>query len=110
MKLNLRISRMISDRPCVRVSDDLRELVPRFLAHRRRELDELRAALACSDLETVRRLGHGLKGVGGGYGFDEVTRIGAELERASRDGRLPTAQALVRELAEYLDTVEIRYE
>jgi HPt (histidine-containing phosphotransfer) domain-containing protein len=101
---------MISDRPCVRVSDDLRELIPRFLAHRRRELDELRAALACADLETVRRLGHGLKGVGGGYGFDEVTRIGGELERAGREGRLPAAQALVRELAEYLDTVEIRYE
>jgi HPt (histidine-containing phosphotransfer) domain-containing protein len=110
MRRNRTIFGMISVRPCVRVSDDLRELIPRFLAHRRRELDELRAALACADLETVRRLGHGLKGVGGGYGFDEVTRIGAELERAGREGRLPAAEALVRELAEYLDTVEIRYE
>jgi HPt (histidine-containing phosphotransfer) domain-containing protein len=101
---------MISARPSVLVSDELRELIPRFLAHRRRELDELAAALACSDAETVRRLGHGLKGVGGGYGFDEITRIGDDLERAAREGRLAAAQALVRELADYLDTVEIRYE
>jgi hypothetical protein len=58
----------------------------------------------------VRRIGHGLKGVGGGYGFDEITRIGAELERAGRDGRLAAAHGLVEALAEYLDTVEIRYE
>jgi HPt (histidine-containing phosphotransfer) domain-containing protein len=101
---------MISERPSVLVADELRELIPRFLAHRRRELDELRAALACSDAETVRRLGHGLKGVGGGYGFDEITRIGADLERAAREGRLPAAQALARKLAEYLDSVEILYE
>lgn len=101
---------MISARPSVRVSDELRELIPRFLAHRRRELDELRAALACSDGDTVRRLGHGLKGVGGGYGFDEITRIGGDLERAGREGRMSVATALVEELAEYLDTVEIRYE
>lgn len=101
---------MISDRPSVLVADELRELIPRFLAHRRREIDELRAALACSDAETVRRLGHGLKGVGGGYGFDEITRLGGDLERAAREGRLDAAQALVGELAAYLDSVEIRYE
>ncbi len=102
--------RMISARPSVLVSDELRELIPRFLAHRRREVDELEAAIACADAETVRRLGHGLKGVGGGYGFDEITRIGAELERVAREGRLPAARGLVQELARYLDTVEIRYE
>jgi HPt (histidine-containing phosphotransfer) domain-containing protein len=101
---------MISARPSVRVADELRELIPRFLAHRRRELDELRAALACSDADSVRRIGHGLKGVGGGYGFDEITRIGADLERAGREGRLAAAHAMVEALAEYLDTVEIRYE
>lgn len=101
---------MISARPSVCVADDLRDLIPRFLAHRRRELDELRAALACSDADTVRRIGHGLKGVGGGYGFDEITRIGGNLERAGRDGHLQAALVMVEALAEYLDTVEIRYE
>jgi HPt (histidine-containing phosphotransfer) domain-containing protein len=101
---------MISDRPHVLVADELRELIPRFLAHRRRELEELRAAIACNDAQTVRRLGHGLKGVGGGYGFDEITRIGGDMERAAGEGRMAAAQSLVRELADYLDSVEIRYE
>jgi len=104
------MSFMISDRPCVRVADELRELIPRFLAHRRRELDELRAALTCGDSDTVRRIGHGLKGVGGGYGFDEITRLGDQLERTAREGRLNNASGLVAQLGDYLDTVEIRYE
>jgi HPt (histidine-containing phosphotransfer) domain-containing protein len=92
----------------VQVAGELRDLIPRFLANRRVEIDQLRAAIARNDLEAARRIGHGLKGVGGGYGFDEISRIGAEIERGARAGGHDLA-TLARELADYLVGVEIPY-
>ena len=95
-------------RPRVRVSAELRDLIPRFLANRRVEVEQLRGAIARGNLEEARRIGHGLKGVGGGYGFDEVTRIGTEIEHRARAGGTGL-DGLARELAEYLENVDISY-
>jgi HPt (histidine-containing phosphotransfer) domain-containing protein len=92
----------------VEVAGELRDLIPRFLANRRLEIGELRAAIARGDLEAARRIGHVLKGVGGGYGFDEITRLGAAIESSARDGGQEII-ALTRELAHYLDRVEITF-
>lgn len=92
----------------VEVAADLRDLIPRFLANRRIEVELLRDAITRSDLEAARRIGHGLKGVGGGYGFDEISRIGREIERSVRAGGHDLS-ALVHELADYLDRVEITF-
>jgi HPt (histidine-containing phosphotransfer) domain-containing protein len=99
---------MQATRHSVEVSGELRELIPRFLANRRAEIALLRGAIARGDLETARRIGHALKGVGGGYGFDEVTRLGTEIERDARAGGQSLA-ALAEALAEYLDNVDITF-
>jgi HPt (histidine-containing phosphotransfer) domain-containing protein len=93
----------------VRVSGELRDLVPRFLANRRLEIGELDAALARGDLEAARRIGHSLRGAGGGYGFDEITRLGARIEAQAKSGGKDLPE-IVRELADYLDSVEITYD
>ena len=95
-------------RPRVQVAAELRDLIPRFLANRRVEVEQLRGAIARGTLEEARRIGHGLKGVGGGYGFDEVTRIGTEIEHCARAGGTGLDR-LARELAEYLESVDITY-
>lgn len=100
--------RMSPARRSVRVADELRDLIPRFLEHRREELAQLRAAIARSDFEEARRIGHILKGAGGGYGFDEITRLGAEIERLAARGE--DVRGPVDELAEYLDAVEVRFD
>jgi HPt (histidine-containing phosphotransfer) domain-containing protein len=92
----------------VLVSGELRDLIPRFLDNRRLEVRQLRDAIARNDLEAARRIGHGLKGVGGGYGFDAITRLGAEIEHCARAGGVGL-DALVRDLAEYLENVDITY-
>ncbi|HSD42760.1 MAG TPA: Hpt domain-containing protein [Burkholderiales bacterium] len=92
----------------VLVSGELRDLIPRFLDNRRLELGQLGDAIARSDLEAARCIGHGLKGVGGGYGFDEITRLGAAIEHCARAGGAGLEE-LVRELAEYLESVDIIY-
>ena len=92
----------------VEVAGELRDLIPRFLANRRLETEQLRAAVARGDLEAARRIGHTLKGVGGGYGFDEITRLGAAIESSARNGGREIV-ALTGELADYLDRVEITF-
>ena len=67
----------------VRVEKDLEALVQRFLARKREDLDRVRSALAASDYETIRRIGHDLKGAGEGFGFPELSAFGAALERAA---------------------------
>lgn len=99
---------METARLSVEVAGELRDLIPRFLANRRAEVDALRAAVARGDPEAARRIGHTLKGVGGGYGFDEITRLGAAIETAARAGG-DGLRALADELAEYLDRVEITF-
>jgi HPt (histidine-containing phosphotransfer) domain-containing protein len=97
---------MQTTRHSVEVSGELRDLIPRFIANRRTEVGQLRAAVGRGDLEAARRIGHAMKGVGGGYGFDEITRLGTEIERDARAGGAHLA-ALADALAEYLDTVDI---
>jgi len=67
----------------VRVEKYLETLVNRFLARNREDLDRVRAALATRDFETIRRIGHDLKGAGEGFGFPELSAFGAALERAA---------------------------
>jgi len=94
----------------VRVARELSELVPRFLAHRRADADRLREALERGDFDTVRAIGHAMKGAGAGYGFDEISVIGDALERLARAGDAPAAEAEVRRLRDYLDRVDVVYE
>jgi HPt (histidine-containing phosphotransfer) domain-containing protein len=92
----------------VQVAGELRDLIPRFLANRRIEVEQLRNAVAHGDLEAARRIGHVLKGVGGGYGFNEISRIGGAIESSVRAGGRDLKE-LARELADYLDGVEITF-
>ncbi len=97
-------------RICVRVSSELEPLIPRFLANRRTEIASLEQAVESKDVETLRRIGHGLKGVGGGYGFDEITRIGAQIELYAKTGNNEATRRLVRALKRYLDDVEVSFD
>jgi HPt (histidine-containing phosphotransfer) domain-containing protein len=67
----------------VSIEKDLEVLVQRFLARKREDLDSARIALAAGDYETIRRIGHDLKGAGEGFGFPELSAFGAALEGAA---------------------------
>ncbi len=86
---------------------DIADLIPGFLDNRRKDIVAMQAALERSDFETVRVLGHSMKGAGGGYGFDAITDIGAALEQAAK-GKDPGAVSKgLRDLSSYLDRVEV---
>jgi len=93
----------------VRIEAELEELIPGFLENRQTDLKALRKALAVSDYESVRILGHGMKGSGGGYGFDEITALGRVLEEAGKNQSGAAIKQAMDDLAIYLDRLEIVY-
>jgi hypothetical protein len=55
-------------------------------------------------------MGHGMKGSGGGYGFDAITNIGRKIEAAAKAGDAEAIRGGRDELALYLERIEVVYE
>ena len=89
---------------------DIEDLVPPFLEHREQDVRSIHAAVQAGDFQTVQSLGHSMKGAGGGYGFDRITEIGAELEAAGIARDAASALHWNEELSRYLAEIEVRYE
>jgi HPt (histidine-containing phosphotransfer) domain-containing protein len=96
-----------SERIVLQPDEDLRPLVPEYLAGLRRDMAVLAAALERGDWEKVRGLAHIFKGLGGSFGCDEVTRLGGLLEEAAKAGRSDPARGLVRELEDCVSRIEL---
>ena len=92
------------------VDSDLMELIPGFLENRRQDARAVIEGVEQKDFEIIRVLGHDMKGSGGGYGFDAITDIGQSLEQAANDENPTEILKLAKELATYLERVEIVYE
>ena len=92
------------------IDRELEDLIPGFLNNRRNDVIKLQAALADSDFDTIRILGHSMKGAGGGYGFDAITDIGEALENAAVEKYAQVLGEQIRILSRFLENVEVRYE
>ncbi len=91
----------------VRVDPELLELIPEFLANRRADLARVARALEAGDWEVVGDAGHRLLGVGGFFGFQAVSALGARLEQAAQRRDRAAVEAARRELEDYLARVEV---
>ena len=50
-----------------------------------------------------------MKGVGGGYGFERISQLGAAIESAAKSADADRVASLVREYRAYLHDVDIVY-
>ncbi len=101
---------MASEKITVKVDIDLEDLIPGFMQRRREDVKSLKASLSAGELDKIRITGHSMKGTGGGYGFDDLSQMGAELEKAALAGDADEISALVDRLERYLENVIIEYE
>ncbi len=60
---------------------DLAELLEAYLSEMPKRILALESALAASDLETLARFAHQIKGSAGGYGYSPITDAAKELEQ-----------------------------
>jgi len=82
--------------------DGLADLVPLYLEERASDLTLADAAVTAGDWETVRQLGHRMKGTAVPYGFPEIGELGARLEDAARAEDRQVARAAVERLGQVL--------
>ena len=93
----------------VYVDAEIMELIPGFLENRQDDVDAMVEACGQNDYETIRVLGHNMKGAGGGYGFDAITDIGSSLEQSAKRQDSEQVRKLVGDLSTYLDRLEVVY-
>jgi CheY-like chemotaxis protein/HPt (histidine-containing phosphotransfer) domain-containing protein len=89
----------------VTVNASLQDLIPGYLDKRRKDVPKLIEALDSGDFDTVRRLGHNLKGTGAGYGFSALTDMGAAIEEGAKANNGDAIRGTLDELKLYLDQV-----
>ena len=101
---------MVTDlnRIVVEVDPVLRDLVPVYLTNRRGDIELVKVALDRGDFGTIRRAGHNMQGSGSSFGFDGLTAIGAELERAAKAGKRMEITRLLHDLQHYLSRLDVR--
>ncbi len=95
------------DRICVTPAKEVEQLAPWYLDRRRSDVTALAAALEASDYNKIRIVAHDMKGSGAGYGFVAITKIGAAMEAAAKQGLGAEIGTELAALADYLDRVEI---
>lgn len=90
------------NRIIVKVPQEILSLVPYFLDCRNKDITAIVEATNSGDFPTVAKLAHNMKGVGGAYGFDLVSEIGASLEIAVEQKNIAFILELVAALKNYL--------
>ncbi len=97
--------------PAYRVSaadEPTHRLLTRYLQRRHQQLDQLAAALAATDYELIRRIGHNLYGSGAAYGLPRISQIGGALESAAERGDAAAAGRSIGQLREFLAVVIVQ--
>ncbi len=100
---------MSEERIIVQVDPDLEDLIPGFLENRVSEIEKLRSELEANNFESIASMGHSIKGVGGGYGFDLMSELGANIETAAKSSNADGVRENIERLEDYLKRVEVEY-
>jgi len=86
---------------------DLAEFIPGYLDNRRNDVKDIGRLLIEGNFLEIRKIGHNMKGSGGGYGFDGISLLGGEIEEAAIKGDKVAAFELNNKLAGYLSRVKV---
>ncbi len=94
----------------IHVDPEIADIVPGFLGNRQKDIKSIQDALQQGDYETIRTLGHSMKGSGGGYGFDAISDIGSVLEQEAENRNIDGIRRGIEELLTYLERIVVVYE
>jgi len=85
---------------------ELIELIPGYISHRHEDIKKLKTLLKKRKFRDIERCGHSMKGSGSGYGFDEISKIGAFIERGGRSESIRRINEGIEILEQYLENLE----
>ena len=101
---------MEEDRIVVHADPDIADEIPWYLGQVKEYTEAIEKAMGENDFETIEDAGHRMKGTGEAFGFDAVSEMGKSIEMAAKEKDLDEIRKSVRELAEYIEVVEVVYE
>lgn len=81
------------------IDEELARRRPLFLDHRRQDLGRMQDAIERGDYDSIRTIGHHIKGLAGSYGFPDIGLAGAQLEQAAKDHDLASMRRTIDQLA-----------
>ena len=91
------------------IDPDLLPLIPNYLKNRKNDIIAMQQALNDGDFELIHRLGHSMKGSGGGYGLDKISAIGAQLERLAKLSNAEAIREQIEDLQQYTAALRQRF-
>jgi len=92
----------------ISVDDEtIRDLLPGYLDRRHEEVEKLKQLISIDDFQTIRIIGHNLKGSGSLYSLDKLSEIGADLESAALAQNQENLTELHDQMQDYLSRVQI---
>jgi len=100
----------MTDKIRVKVDKELEELIPKYLENRRKDVEVMQIGLTTEDYESIRLIGHSMKGSGESYGLNQISEIGKAIEQAVKDQNIEDLKRQIMELKNYLDQAEVVYE
>ncbi|NOY69222.1 MAG: PAS domain S-box protein [Deltaproteobacteria bacterium] len=95
--------------PVVYAEQIYEKLIPRYLDDLRKDASSMESLLKTGGYDGIRKMGHNIKGSGGGYGFNKISEIGKALESAAKDEDRRMAENGVKALLNYLNQVKVVY-
>lgn len=93
----------------VEIDADLQDLVPQFVENRKKDIETLRQLVQKDDLEAISQLAHKIKGAAAGYGFNELSDLAAQMEKASKKNENAPLPGLVQRMETHFFNIEIQF-
>lgn len=93
----------------VQIDLDLKPLMSMFMAGRKQEILDIRAALAQRDFHAIGSIAHGMKGTSNIYGFEYMAALAETIEQAAKTGSAASIETDLNLLVTYLEQVHIQY-
>lgn len=93
----------------VKVLKRLEKLMPKFLDHQNKNLENLELNFAAKNFHEIARIGHIIKGSAGSYGFDELTDIGNAIEMAAKNQNLNDTQSGINKYRDYIKNINFEF-
>ncbi|HIJ83213.1 MAG TPA: Hpt domain-containing protein [Magnetococcales bacterium] len=93
----------------IKVDKDLEDIAPGYLENRGKDCVLLPQALEQNDFDSLKMMGHRMKGSGAGYGFQLISDLGTRIEQAAHVQDRQEIHDCIRQLVDYLGNIEIVY-
>jgi len=95
-----------TDPEMIKIDESILDLIPTYLENRKSDIETINTALGKKDMSTIESIAHKMKGSGASYGFEEISRLGQQIESCVQQKDLDEIRLLIDELDLFLENVQ----